>query len=111
MICSILMLTGSCLLIGWLLYALLKIGNFSSGNTGSNFGGMFLRILSLPFVFYVLPLGLFILFHLIRLVVLGKWSMYQFGQCLRFDLFGQFNGYYTRAYEWLMSLVKRSTCR
>jgi hypothetical protein len=101
---SLFKLLGSYLIIGILIFVLahLKEDPKTRSITFTNivFFGFVLLLIG-----YVLPFCVLVLYSYIKIVLIQKYTFFQFKEHVIYVLFEQFNGYYISAWDWIITTL------
>jgi hypothetical protein len=102
----ILKLTLSYLLVGFLIIVLVMIRRSPERRGVLTMKKLMSGFALVLLIFYVLPFCVFLLVHFFKVVVVEKYTMYQFKEYACTVLFNQFNGYYVELWNWFTYSVK-----
>jgi hypothetical protein len=98
-------LTIAYLIVGFLIIALVKLRQRPE-KRGLGINKIALYLFLIVFVAYVFPLFVFMLFRFYKVVVIQKYTMYQFKEYAYPVLFDEFNGYYLEVWNRIRNLFR-----
>ncbi len=102
---NIMRLMMSYLIIGFLVFLFIQLRKDPERSRAFGLKALLGQLVLIAVIFYILPLFVFLIFHLLKVVIVQKYTIHQFKEHVYSVLFNQFNGYYVGIWDWIKGAV------
>ena len=103
---DILILFAAYLIAGFLVFLLVHLKGDPERRREVSLGMLLGNITFVFFIFYAFPFVVFLTISFVKVVVIEKYSLYQFREHVFSVLLDQFNGYYVGAWNWVKDQIR-----